>query len=50
MSEKPKLGGPWRAKEKIFTKREPGDFRPGKTQRDHARGKGRRHLVAEESK
>lgn len=48
MSEK--LGGPWRAHEKIFTKRKPGEYRPGKTKRDQGRGKGRRRLVAEASK
>lgn len=50
MSDKPKLGGPWRSKAEKFVKLEPGHFRPGKTKRDHARGKGRRRLVAEETK
>lgn len=50
MNDKTKLGGAWREKEKTFTKREPGQYRPGKTRRDQARGKGRRRLTQEESK
>lgn len=49
MSEK-KLGGAWREKEQIFTKRSPGEYRPGKTQRDGARGHSRRRLNEAEEK
>lgn len=35
-------GGLWRAKETPSVIRKPGEYRPGKTQRDHGRGKGRR--------
>ena len=50
MSDKQKMGGPWREKAKTFVKREPGDFRPGKTKRDRSRGKGSRKLQQEEAK
>lgn len=42
-------GGPWRGKETPSVIRKPGEYRPGKTERDHGRGKGRRK-GAEESK